>query len=89
MNAPVKRLLVPPGVVTLTFLTVRVVVAVIAQLALTVVAVGVPVTVQVMPPPDTFTALVPVKLVPVRVTGMLVPRAPVAGVIEVNVGIKL
>src|ERR1700738_2807276 len=36
--------------------------------------------------PDTFTADAPVRLVPVRVTGTLVPITPVLGAIEVSVG---
>src|ERR1700741_1063294 len=40
----------------------------------------------VTPVPDTFTAVVPVRLVPVIVTGTLVPRAPDVGAIEVSVG---
>ena len=43
--------------------------------------------VQVTPVPDTFTAVVPARPVPVRVTGRLVePRNPDAGLMEVSVG---
>src|SRR5258708_39011614 len=82
---------VPPGVVvTLTALFPVAAVAAIAQFALTVVAVG-GVTVlmgQTTLPavPDTFTAVAPDRLVPVRSTGTLVPRAPDVGAIEVSVG---
>lgn len=85
VNAPV-RLGVPAGVVTVTFLDVSPAVTAIAQLALTVVAVGVPVTVQVTPAPDIVTAVAPLRSVPVRVTGTVVPRTPVLGATEVNVG---
>jgi len=40
----------------------------------------------VTPAPDTFTAVVPVRLVPVIVTGTAVPCRPVAGAIEASVG---
>ena len=40
----------------------------------------------VTPAPDTFTAVVPVRLVPVIVTGTLVPRRPEVGEIEASVG---
>lgn len=79
----VTALLVPPGVTTVTFLAPAV--PAITQFAVTVVAVGVPVIVQVLPP-DTFTAVAPVRLVPVRVTGTVVPLTPDTGEIEVSVG---
>ena len=71
----VTPLLVPPGVVTVTVLDVCNAILAITQDALTVVAVGVPVMVQVTLPatPDTFTAVAPVRLVPVRVTETVVP----------------
>src|ERR1700675_1136380 len=40
----------------------------------------------VTPVPDTVTAVVPVRLVPVRVTGTAVPLAPDVGEIEVSTG---
>ena len=40
----------------------------------------------VMPPPDTVTAVVPVRLAPVRVTGTVVPRTPDVGEIVASVG---
>ena len=85
MNAPVKVLVVPIGVVTVTFLALWVAPAVIAQLALTVVAVDV-IPVQVTPPPEMVTAVAPVRLVPVRDTGTVVPWVPVGGLIEASVG---
>ena len=66
-------LLVPPSVVTATVLDVCKAVLAIAQFAVTVVAVGVPVMVQVTPAPDTVSAVAPVRLVPVRVTETVVP----------------
>src|SRR5258708_36114011 len=81
----VTLLEVPPGVVvTLTFLCPVAAVAVIAQFAVTVVAVGVPLMVQTTLPaiPDTFTAVVPDRLLPVRATGTLGPPAPAVGAVE-------
>ena len=63
---------VPIGVVTATLLALRTAPAVIAQLALTVMEVDV-IPVQVTPPPEMVTAVAPVKLVPARVTGTVVP----------------
>jgi len=87
----VTLLEVTPGVVvTLTFLFPVAAVAVIAQFAVTVVAVGVPLMVQTTLPaiPDTFTAVVPDRLLPVRVIGTLgPPRTPDVGAIEVSVGL--
>jgi hypothetical protein len=85
VNDPV-RVAVPTGVVTLTFLVVSPAPAVITQDALTLVAVGVPEMVQVTPPPLVVTAVAPLRLVPVRVIGTVVPRAPDVGVIDVSVG---
>ena len=82
----VTLLLVPPGVVTLMVPAPVVALAAIVQVAVTVLAVGVPVIVQVTPLFDGFTAVAPVKLVPVRVTGGAVPCVPDVGAIEVSVG---
>jgi hypothetical protein len=85
LNATV--LLVPPGLmVTVTVLAPSAAPTVIAQFALTVVAVELPVMLQVTPAPDTVTAVAPVKPVPDRVTGTAVPRAPEVGAIEVRAG---
>jgi hypothetical protein len=73
------------GVFTLTFLAVRAAPLVMAQLALTVVAVA-DVIVQVTPPPVTVIAVAPFRLVPVSVTGTVVPCVPVAGATEASVG---
>ena len=85
VNAPVKVFVGPIGVVTLTFLALRVAPAVIAQVALTVVAVEV-IPVQVTPVPEIVTPVAPVRLVPLKLTGTLVPRTPVPGLTAVSVG---
>jgi hypothetical protein len=59
---------------------------VIAHVAVTVVAVAVPVIEQLTPLGETVIADAPARLVPVRVTGTLVPRTPVVGLIEDSVG---
>jgi hypothetical protein len=74
------------GVATLTVLAVGTALAAITQLAVTVVEVGVPVMVQATPVPDTFITVAPVRFVPVRVTGTVVPRVPDVGEIEASVG---
>lgn len=78
-------LLAPIGVVTPRFLMPGAAPFAITQLAVTVVAVGVPVIVQVTPPPDTVTAVAPVRLAPLMVTGTVVPCNPELGTIEVIV----
>jgi len=78
-------LVVPIGVVAVTVLAVSAAPGVMAQFALTVVAVEV-IPVQVMPPPEKVTAVAPVRLVPASATGTVVPRLPVAGVMPVSVG---
>ena len=74
------------GVVTDTFLAVSASAApaVMVQLALTVVA-AVPVIAQLTPVPLMVTAVAPDKLVPVRVTGTVVPRSPLVGLMLVSV----
>lgn len=83
VNASV--LVVPIGVVAVTVLAVSAAPDVMAQFALTAVAVDV-IPVQVMLPPEKVTAVAPVRLVPASATGTVVPRLPVAGVIPVRVG---
>jgi hypothetical protein len=78
--------LVPDGVVMVTFLADRVAVVVIAKIAVTCAESTTVIPLAVTPVPDTFTAVAPVRLVPVRVTGILVPRAPRLGAIDVSVG---
>jgi len=76
----------PAGVATLTFLAVSPAVAVIVNVAFTCVSLTTVRPLTVMPVPETFTPLAPVKPVPVRVTRTLPPRTPDAGLIEANVG---
>ncbi len=57
-----------------------------AQLAVTVVALGAVAPVHVTPVPDIVTPVAPVRLVPVMVTGTVAPRRPAAGVIDVITG---
>lgn len=83
VNASV--LVVPIGVVTVTVLPPDPAPTAIAQFALTVVAVEV-IPVQATLVPEKVTKVAPVRLVPVRVTGTVVPRTPVVGAIEVSVG---
>jgi hypothetical protein len=78
----VMGLLVPPGVVRVTFLAVRAAPAATANEAVTEVSLTTVTALTVIPPPLTFTAVVPVRPVPVKVTVSLVPLAPVLGVIE-------
>jgi len=78
--------LVPPGVVTVTFLAPRAALPPMAKLAVTEVALTTLTPLTVTPVPDTLTALVPVRFVPVRVTGTVAPCAPVLGLIVVSVG---
>ena len=75
---------VPIGVVTLTVLVVRKAPFVMAQFAWTVVEVAVT-PVHVTPLPDTVTAVAPLRLVPVRVTGTVVLCRPEAGLMDVSV----
>jgi hypothetical protein len=79
-------LLVPPGVVTLTFLVVNPAVAEIVKFAVIVLEFTTVKLGTVTPKPDTVTAVVPSRLVPVRVTATVVPRVPALGLIDVNVG---
>jgi hypothetical protein len=86
VTVKVTVLLVPPGVVTLTVLADTVAVPEIVNVAVTVVALTTVTLLTVMPVPDTFTADVPVRFVPVKVTGTATPRPELAGEIEVSVG---
>jgi hypothetical protein len=79
-------LLIPPGVVTLTFLAVSPAVAVIVKVAVIVVGFTTVRVPTVTPDPETVTLVpVAVKFVPVSVTGTAVPRRPLLGVIESSV----
>lgn len=78
-----------PGTVTVTVLAVNDALWPIAQLAVTVVEAAVPVTttpVQVMLPPFIATAFAPNRLLPLMVTGTIVPRTPDVGLMPVSVG---
>ena len=79
-------LLVPPGVVTLTVLVETLAFPEIVKVAVTVVEFTTVTLLTAMSDPETVTAEVPVRLVPVRVTGTAVPRWPLFGEIEVSVG---
>jgi hypothetical protein len=54
--------------------------------ALTLPLVGVPVIVPLTPALPDVTAVAPVRFVPAKVTGNVVPTTPLAGVTEVNAG---
>jgi hypothetical protein len=79
-------LLVPPPVVMVTFLAVSAAVAEMVKVAVAVVGLRTEKPLTVTPAPETVTVVAPVKFVPVKVTGTAVPRTPVGGAIEVNVG---
>lgn len=80
-------LLVPPGVVTVTFLAVIAALTEIVKVAVTVVSSTTARLLTVTPDPDTTTLVpVPVKFVPVSVTGTAVPRKPELGAAEISVG---
>jgi hypothetical protein len=67
-------LLVPPGVVTLMALVETVTVPEIVKVAVTVVELTTVTLLTLTPVPDTVTADVPVRLVPLSVTATTVPR---------------
>ena len=69
----VPALLVPAGVVTVTFLAPNVAVAAMVKVAVTVVAFTAAKLLTLIPPPLTFTAVAPVRKVPVIVTLTPVP----------------
>jgi len=89
-TANITALVVPNGVLTVTFLVgVSEAVTGMVKVAVTVVGFTATKLLTVMAPPapappETFTAVAPPRFVPVRVTGTLVPRKPVAGAIEVT-----
>ena len=85
MTVNVTELLVPAGVVTVTFLALNVAFGAMVKIAVTVVALTAVTPLTVIPPPLTFTALANVRLVPVIVTLTTEPCAPVTGLIEVSV----
>ncbi len=65
-------MVVPIGVVAVTLLAPNLAPVEMAQLALTVVEVEV-IAVQFTPEPENVTAVAPVRFVPARVTGTVVP----------------
>ena len=75
----VTGLLAPPAVLTVTFLAVSAAVAEIVKVASIVVSLITVKPPTVMPPPVTVIPVEPVNPVPVRITGTLVPLAPVVG----------
>jgi hypothetical protein len=81
----VAALVVPAGVVTVTLRAESVAVGAMVRVAVTVVAATAVTALTVMPVPVTFTAVSPVRRVPVIVTATTVPCAPVAGEIAVSV----
>jgi hypothetical protein len=86
----VTVLLVPPGVVTLTFRGPSAAVGAITKFAVTVVELTTTIVLTVTPGANPFTADVPVRLVPVRVTAtVLLPKIGAAdvGLILVSVGV--
>lgn len=78
----VTGVVVPVGVVTVTFLAVSAAVGEIVNVALTCVSLTTVMPLTVMPPPVTLTDVAPVRLIPVSTTACAVPRAPVVGAIE-------
>jgi hypothetical protein len=80
-------LLVPPGVVTVTFLAETVAAAEMVNVAVMVDGFTAVTPLTVTPAPDTATELpVAVKLVPISVTETAVPRTPPVGAAELSVG---
>jgi len=87
VTVKVTALLVPPGAVTVTFLAPAVACAAMSSVAVTVVSLTTVTPLTLMPAPDTLREVVPVKPLPVSVTGkLLVPRSPETGEIEVSTG---
>jgi hypothetical protein len=82
----VRALVGPPGIVTVTFLALTVAVAEMLRVAVTVVVFTATKLLTVTPVPDTVTAVAPVRLTPVMVTGTTVFSTPLLGVIEVSDG---
>ena len=81
-------LLVPPAVVIVTVLAVSAAPVEMVKVAVTVCGSRTVRPLTVIPPPETFNALAPVRFVPVKVTTTTVPRTPAGGAIEVNVGAR-
>lgn len=86
LTLKVTVLLVPFAVVTLTFLFPVPAEFAIVNVAVTLVALTLTILLTVTPVPETFTAVVPPRLVPVRVTFTAVPREPELGLMLDSVG---
>jgi hypothetical protein len=82
----VTPLLVPPGVLMVTFLAVLFALAEMVKVIVTVVEFTTVGPLTVTPVPETVTAVAPVRLVPLSVTGTTAPCVPVFGEIKDNVG---
>jgi hypothetical protein len=85
----VTALLVPFGVVTVTFLVVSPAVVVIEKVAMISESLTTVIEVTVTPAPETFTEVAPARAtrsLPIKVTATFVPRSPVLGVIEDSFG---
>lgn len=88
VNATVLLAPVAPATVTVTLWVPGAAVAEMVKVAVAVVELVTFTALTVTPPPETATVVNPsTKLVPVSVTGTVVPRAPRDGAIEVNVGL--
>ena len=81
-------LLTPPGAVTLTFLAVPAAPAAMVKVVVTWVSLATVMGPTAMPPPDTVTAVAPVKPLPKILTGIAtpVPRSADVGSIDVSTG---
>jgi hypothetical protein len=88
VNAPVSVLLLPlAAVVTVTSRAVAGAVVEITQLAVTCVPPAFEAALEhVTPVLDIVTPLAPLRLLPLMVTGTVVPRSPLTGLIDVMVG---
>jgi hypothetical protein len=85
VTVKVTELLVPDGVVTVTFRLLRPAPFVMLKVAVTwVPAPFADTALAVTPEPEMFTAVAPARPVPVRVTGNVVPLIPEVGLIEVR-----
>ena len=89
VNGTVLLAAAAPATLTVTFLAVSAATVVMVNVAVAVVELVTVTPLTVTPPPGTATVVSPgMKLVPVSVTGNVVPRTPVAGLIVANVGVE-
>jgi hypothetical protein len=84
VTVKVTALLVPAGPVVVTFLAPAVAPPLNINVALTWVSLTTVTALTVTPPPDTFTAVVPVNPLPARITGIATPRVPEAGPVQLG-----